>query len=188
MKHRTLDNTLHSSLAVGFACVVVAALLFTGCASQPDIRRDRDPAVDLNAYKTFGFFESMPADSLRYTTLVNTRLKQAAREQLGKHYAYSEHNPDLRVNLWLNVIDKRELRSTPAGFHGYRAWSSQLETVDYRQGTLRIDLVDPKRNALVWQGVAEGRIDTKALSEPGASVDAVVQQIFAGFPGTRGAQ
>jgi hypothetical protein len=62
MKHRTPNNTLHSSLAVGFACVVGAALLMAGCDSKPDIRRDRDPAVDLNAYQTFGFFDQVEAD------------------------------------------------------------------------------------------------------------------------------
>jgi Domain of unknown function (DUF4136) len=162
--------------------LLVAAL--AGCAAAPDIRRDRDPGVDLGAYRTFGFFEPAGAEALRYTSLVTTRLRQATREQLEKQaFVYSEDDPDLRVNLVVDVVDKVELRSSPGV--GYRPWSGRLDSVEYRKGTLRIDLVDARRRALVWQGVAEGRIDPASLSQPGPGLDAVVAQLFAGFPDTR---
>ncbi len=84
----------------------------------------------------------------------------------------------------VQVADRVELRSVPTGrgFYGYRGLShGGVETVDYRQGTLRIDLVDSQRRALVWQGVAEGRLDAKAIHSPGPSVDAAVGEIFARF-------
>jgi hypothetical protein len=42
--------------------------------------------------------------------------------------------------------------------------------------------VDAGRKELVWQGVAEGRVSKKAIENPGAAIDAVMPQIFAGFP------
>ena len=66
-------------------------------------------------------------------------------------------------------MEKTEIRSSPNmsagyGYYGYRAgmygaWSGypyDVETTNYRQGTLTIDVVDAGRKALVWQGVAEG--------------------------------
>jgi Domain of unknown function (DUF4136) len=163
--------------------LLIAAL--AACASKPDVRHDQDPTADLTAYKTFGFYDPLATDRARYSTILSSRLKQATRERLERqHYVYSETSPDLRVNLFVNVVERQELHATPVGrgFYGYRGWATSLDTVEYRQGTLAIDLVDVRRNALVWQGVAEGRLDPKLANDPGPGVDAVVQQIFAGFP------
>lgn len=159
--------------------------LAAGCATPLDVRRDQDPQADLRSYKTFAFYEDASAGAPGYATLIGQRLKQATREQLERQdYVYSERNPDLKVALHLVVREKQELRSAPGarGFHGYRGWvSTDIETVDYRQGTLAIDLVDTKRNALVWHGVAEGRLDAKSMEQPGPAIDAAVGRILAGL-------
>jgi hypothetical protein len=169
-------------LACG-AAIAAALAAVAGCASRTEVRRDRDPAANLHAYRTFAFYEPLSVDGSRYSTLLGTRLKQATRAQLERSgYAYSEREPDLRVNLFLAVRERQELRSA-AGAHGwYRGLGHGSETVAYRQGTLAIDLVDARRRVLVWQGVAEGRIDREAAESPGRVIDDVVGEIFAGFP------
>ena len=52
----------------------------------------------------------------------------------------------------------------------------------YQEGTLSIDLVDAAKKSLVWQGVAQGRIDKKKAENPGPAIDTVVADIFAKFP------
>jgi len=69
---------------------------------------------------------------------------------------------------------------------GYRAWGAypyDIETVSYKQGTLAIDVIDANRNTLVWQGVAQGRLDAKMVKNSTPTIDKVVGEIFAGFPG-----
>jgi hypothetical protein len=170
-------------------CFIAAATLIAlaGCATKPDIRLDRDPSVDLSAYKTFAFFEPVATDRPRYSTLLSGHLKHATLDQLQKHnVVYSQSNPDLKVNLFLSVVDRMELRSTPAGRGLYRSrWGSDVETVDYRKGTLVVDLVDARRNALVWRGVAEGRVDEQSIKDPGPAIAAVVREIFANYPNAR---
>jgi uncharacterized protein YuzB (UPF0349 family) len=164
------------------AIVVAAVAAFAaGCANTPDVWQDQDPAVDLHAYKTFAFYDA-PAER-GYASLVGQHLKQATREQLERqHYVYSEQNPDLRVAMFLLLAKHQELRSTPGrGPYGYRGWNSGIETVSVREGSLRIDLVDAKKNALVWQGVAEGRVDAKALQNPGPALREAVAEIFARY-------
>jgi Domain of unknown function (DUF4136) len=177
MKH------LLSRRSAGFAALLSVVALAAGCASKADVRTDQEPGSDLTAYRTFAFYESA---SPSYLSLAEKRLRAAAREQLERqHYTYDERNPDLRVNYALFLVDKQELRSTPsAGRVGYRAWaSSSVESVEYRQGTLAIGLVDARRNALVWRAVAEGRIDEQAMQQPGPAIDAVVGEMFTRFPG-----
>jgi hypothetical protein len=173
---------------------IVSGLFLAGCASGPDIRVDKDPATDMSAYKTFGYFDELATDNSRYSSIVTTHLKQATRRELERvGYTYDEASPDLRVNFFVNVVDKTQIRSTPtptAGFYGYRAgyygaWGAypyDVDTVDYKAGTLAVDLVDQSRKSLVWQGVAEGKVPDKALQNPGAAIDRVVTEIFRNFP------
>ena len=162
----------------GLAALATLVALAAGCASKPDVRADQEPGNDLKAYRSFAFYDTA---SPAYMSLLEQRVRAATREQLERaHYSYDERHPDLRVNYALHMVEKQELRSTPGRF-GYR--TSGIESVEYRQGTLAIDLVDVRRNALVWRAVAEGRLDAKAIEQPGPTVDAVVGEMFARLPG-----
>jgi Domain of unknown function (DUF4136) len=175
-------NTPARSRCALAALALVA--LAAGCTTRPDVRHDHDPAADFKAYKTFAFADS--AGSNAYTSLLDARLRQATRLEMEQlDYVFSERNPDLRVHLLVQVAERQELRAAPGGrgLYGYRGWSGGIDTVDYRQGTLRIDLVDVRRHALVWKGVAEGRLPSEAVKSPGTAIDAVVHEVFAGFPG-----
>jgi hypothetical protein len=173
--------------AAALTCVAVPLLVATGCASRPDIRLDKAPSLESATYRTFGFFDPVSTDKSLYTTIISGRLKSATRAELERrNYVYDEKNPDLRVNFTLNVVDRQELRATPVGgFVGTRLGLNELDTVNYRQGTLSVDLVDARKNELVWQGVAEGRISRKSMDEPGPAVDKVVGDLFTSFPLSR---
>jgi len=166
---------------MGLALACSAAL--AACAHQPQVYVDQDPAARLQDYHSFAFYGRGAGTG--YETLLGARLATATRERLERlGYVYSEHDPDLRVNLMLRVAEKQDLRSSPsAGPLGYRAWSGYShEVVNYRQGTLRIDLVDAHRRALVWQGIARDRLDAGATRDPGGAIDTAVDDIFERFP------
>lgn len=172
--------------------VFLLTIVEVGCASGPDLRVDQDPSADLAAYRTFAFYDQMTTDHARYSTITTSRLKYAARSQLESlGYVYDERDPELRVNFSLEVVDRQQIGSNGTStLHGYRAgryvaWGGypyDIETDDYKAGTLGIDLVDTQRNALVWRGIAEGRLTDTALQDPAATVDAVVADLFRKFP------
>ena len=184
------------AMIVRVALGVALLSLLGGCASGPQIHVDGDPAVNVAAYRSFGFFEPLATDTAGYSTLLSARLKEATRRQLeARGFVYDEANPGLRINFNVNVVEKSEIRSNPSvtagfGYYGYRygmygAWTGypyDIETTNYRQGTLVIDVVDATRKALVWQGVAEGRITQQVRDNPARAVDAAVAQILASFP------
>ena len=171
------------------ACATMIAV--TACSSGPDIRREASPTANFSSYKTFGYFPELATDRAGYETVFTARLKAATRSNLeAKGYVYSEQNPDLLVNFYANVQDKQEIRSTPvsAGYYGYRSNfyygmnTQQVETVNYKEGTLTIDLVDPAQKALVWSATAEGRVSKKARQNPGPAIDAVVAEMMSPLP------
>jgi len=176
--------------------------VLAGCASGPTIRSQVNPSADPSSYETFAFFSPLATDRDGYESVLTARLKAATRRNLeAKGYVYAESNPDLLVNFFANIEDRQEIRTYPAappmggGYYGYRTgyyggWGgyyggyrpTEIETVNYKAGTLTIDLVDPADKVLVWQGQAEGRVSSKARQNPGPAIDAVVDEIFALLP------
>ena len=163
------------------ALMLVAAA--AGCTTAPVTHTVTDSQADLRVYRTFGFYE---AGNGEYPAATVDRLQQATRAQLQRRgYTYVERNPELRVNILLKVEGGAELRTVPtaAGRFAYRGWvTSAVETVHYPEGTLAIDVVDTKRNAMIWHGVTADRIGRSGLANPGATIDAAVRGLFAVFP------
>ena len=46
-----------------------------------------------------------------------------------------------------------------------------------------IDVVDAKRQQLVWEGVAEGRVSEEELQNPKVAINAVVTELMPQYPG-----
>ncbi len=174
--------------------LILLAIVAAGCASGPDVRVDADPAVRITDYGSFAFFSPLATDKAGYSTLVTSRLKEAARREMEQRgYRYDETNPDLLLNFQLNIEERTEIRSTPSagvgyGYYGYRSYGvwggypQEIQTTNYRQGTLNIDVVDTKRKALVWQSVGEGRIKKESMKNPGPAIDRAVTLLMADFP------
>jgi hypothetical protein len=182
-------------------CVVAVAALAAGCATQPDYRVDYDPSVDFTSFRTFGYFEQLGTDQAGYSSLVTQHFKNATRREMEKlGYTYTEQDPDLLVNFNAMSTEMTEVRSRPAptmgytGYYGYRGmmyspfpmYQTEVETVNYKVGTVNIDVVDADRMMLVWEGVVEGRLTKKAMENPRAAIDAVVTELFTRYPTATG--
>lgn len=179
-----------SRLAILAGCATLAA-----CASGPEIRSDTNPSARFAEYSSFAFFSPLGTDRAGYESVLTGRLKEATRRAMeAKGYVYSEAVPDLLLNFYANMEDKQEIRTYstgPAwgvGYYGYRygyygAWGgTDVQTVNYKQGTLTIDLVDAKDKVLAWHGTAEGRVSKEARQNPGPAIDAAVTEIMATVP------
>jgi hypothetical protein len=188
------------SLPLAFAAALLA---LAGCAAPgPQIRAEYDRSVDLRQYKTFGFFSPLATDKEGYQTAVSQYLKAAARRELeSRGLRYDEAAPQLLVNFGAKLNDKLRVNqtSTPTigmgiglggGYYGYRGglysswplYTNETQVSTYQEGTLNVDLVDPARKALVWEGVAVGKVTQKTLDNLQPTIDSVVAAIFARYP------
>jgi hypothetical protein len=183
-------------IAAAFA--LLAALFAAGCATTtgPKTRIDYDRSADFSVYRTYGFPKETGTDRGGYSTLVTSYLKSAMSSQMeARGYKYSAEHPDLLVNFYMNTRDRTELRSTPNmslgyGYYGYRyglynAWPLYDEdrTVTYKVGTLNIDIVDAEKKQLIWEGVAEGRVNEEDLQNPKVAINGVVTELMRQYPG-----
>ena len=188
--------TFLSGPALG-AGAVLLGLLMSGCATGPDIRTDYNRATDFSQYRTFGFVSRPGTDRQGYESLTTQYLKAAVqREMTARGYQFAPRQPDLLVNF--NMQFQQKIASSPApmpppGYMGYYAYRGGLyapwpgygfynDTYTYTEGTLNIDLVDGKRNQLVWEGVAQGEANQTDPQNNQQAIDKVVGLIFAKYP------
>lgn len=187
---------LSTMVKVRNGVVVLATLALVACATQgAKIRSNSDAAADFKQYRSFAFVSPLGTDRANYESLVSRALKAAARRELeARGLVYQDASPDLLVNFSGRLDDK--LRVSPSssltvgmGYYGYRhgiygTWPLYHETdIDqYTQGTLNVDVVDARRNQMVWEGVAVGRVTEKTQANVEAAIKRVMPEIFAKFP------
>jgi hypothetical protein len=179
-------------------------LALAGCAAVgPEIRTDYDATADFSRYTTFAFMErSERGETRTYDTIGDRRVVAAVTRELeARGYRRVESNADLLVNFAMITEDIQDVRTVPTtmppfgygyGWRGsyYYPWPAYTyETyVDrYERGTLFIDLVDPERRQLVWEGRAIGRVTSATREDPAGALDNAVNEIFARYPFRAGA-
>ena len=173
----------------------ICVLLLAGCATGPQITSEADPEADFGSYRTFGFYAPLALEKEGYATPTTDRIKAAARAQLeSRGYVYTPEQPDLWVNLNAYMQKRTDVTSFPTVdynyYYSYRArsyfavpfWHDETHVRQYTEGTLNVDLVDRRKNRLVWEGIAVGRIAKLKPEERAARIDSTVADIFARYP------
>ncbi len=173
----------------------ICVLLLAGCATGPQITSEADPEADFGSYRTFGFYAPLALEKEGYATPTTDRIKAATRAQLeSRGYVYTPEQPDLWVNLNAYMQKRTDVTSFPTVdynyYYSYRArsyfavpfWHDETHVRQYTEGTLNVDLVDRRKNRLVWEGIAVGRIAKLKPEERAARIDSTVTDIFARYP------
>lgn len=169
--------------------------VLAACAATPDVRVDYDRNADFSRYRSFGWASPLGTDRSGYTTLTTDRLKAAVeREMTARGYVLAP-NPDLLVNFHGRLQERVQVTGGPAfappigyyGYRGYGAWPGYAfgggPFVDqYTEGTINVDLVDRRRDAMVWEGVAVAAVTARDRTYPQERIDAAIAAIFARYP------
>lgn len=175
--------------------VVFATALLAACATGPQVRTDYDPSADFSQYRTWSFYSPIAMEEYGYSTWISERIKDNVRKQMdARGYRYVEASPDLQVNFQGIVQDRTAVFSMPRGdvqwlydyrrnaYVGVPVWYDDTQVSRYREGTLTVDLVDARRNRMVWTGAAIGRVVRKTPEEQMAGVDQAINAIFMQYP------
>lgn len=168
------------------------ALLFASCSATKVSKTESAPGVDFNSYKTFAFYKLQASGDTISANFKNSTavLQDAIAAELEKRgYIKSENNPDMLVNIGLVVQEKIQTRETNLmtdrpmyiGQRNYKWESKEVETGRYRLGTMTLDMVDAKKNTMLWTGVVEDIIPEKTAKLQ-ASVDKGVAELFKRYP------
>lgn len=171
--------------------IIPLMALLSSCGSGFEAFSDHDKSVNLQDYKTYSWqniqeIESKGSNPLYYNELNDKRIKEAVNAEMGKR-GFSEINKDGQLQLHYHILveDKIESSIEPAGvqYNNRIANPKQLNIYQYRQGTLIVDIMDAKKNILVWRGWATDVITNSMKKNPEAAISQAVAAIFKKFPG-----
>ena len=164
-------------------------LILGACSSEIRVSTDFDPDYDLNKYSSFGWLKTanieLEQNPLYYNELNDKRIKSAVQEQLKrKGYMLLEAKPDLIVHYHIIVDDQSIVTTDPFGYFYSPYWTHLQTTIrQYREGTLIVDIMDPKTNNLIWRGYAVSPIEeVYTSSKIDSLVKIAVAKIFKKFP------
>lgn len=181
MKTQSWSFRTSKARVLPIAALGLAAALLAGCNSDsgPNVKTDYDKNVNFAQYHTFAFQPGRIVTRLGTpdpnNTLVADRIRDAVVNQLAaKGLQPVTQNPDLVATYIAGAKTKQDIESMgpdpynspyfggPFGFRRDAFWGpgyNQFYTNTYTQGTLILDLIDPRTKQLVWRAYVSGPVD-----------------------------
>ena len=162
----------------------LCVLLFS-CGSV-NISTDSIGEFDIKNFKTYNYFsiDYSHYDSLPYNKNNISYLKNQIDKEMKNIGLTIVDNPDLLLNIGVIVQQRTQARETDprydmnyTGQRNYYWEREDLVVGYYDEGALTLDMVDAKKNALVWQGTAVG-ILTGNEKKMHQRIDDAVEKLF----------
>jgi hypothetical protein len=178
---------------------IMVVALMTACASSTNIQSDYDRSVDFSQYKTYGYYSPMGIENPNYSSLLGQMFRDAIDVQMKQRGYVKSSNPDILFNVSARLEDKTRVTTTQSpgmyggygGYYGYRGglydpwggygYGTTTHVSQYTEGTVNVDMVDPRLKRMLWEGVAIGRVKDKNdnLRE---DIMTGVAEMFEGYP------
>lgn len=166
--------------------LLISVILFTACNSLKTTS-DFDNTVNFANYQSFGF--SKESQDFPANDFVKNRIFNAISNNLKSKGIIESERPDILIDLGLKTKEKKNYATTNydlSGFYG-RRWrigtgisKSNTQEINYTEGTLVINLIDTKKNQLLWMGTGTGVVNEKATKNE--SITAAINKILSTFP------
>lgn len=181
-------------LKVISALIIIS--LMAACASSTNIKSDYDRSIDFSQYKTYGYYSPMGIENPNYSSLLGQMFRDAIDAQMLQRGYVKSPNPDLLFNVSARMEDKTRVTtmSNPGmygGYYGYRGgmydpwggygYGTSTHVSQYTEGTVNIDMVDPKLKRMLWEGVAIGKVQDKNKNLR-QDIMTGVAEMFEGYP------
>lgn len=178
--------------------VVLAAVALVGCSSSLQVRSDYDPTANFSQYRTFNFFDPMGVEGGYNSPIYGQLLRESITRELKQRGYTLADSPDLLVNVTIRGDDRVKMTSYAAPYMsgayysrpGGAYYGSALgvgvgvsqtaRTVT--EASVFIDLVDPTKQRVVWQGVAVLEATEKVATQLRDATFTAVDEVFKQYP------
>lgn len=180
--------------------LLLASILLLSACESIQVDRDYDTNRDFASYQSWSWqtpaLTYSPDDPRIKSDLTEQRIRDAVTDQLeqrGLRAAPANTQGDLSVQVAMIVDDRQNLLTTNYGGGWNNAWGggywggpmyTETQTVDYKVGTLQVDLYDGKDKKLVWRGSAQQIMPRNALSpaERETAIRETVTKVLSQYP------
>ncbi|NNK34343.1 MAG: DUF4136 domain-containing protein [Xanthomonadales bacterium] len=159
--------------------------VLAACASGPNIVSNVSPGVDFRNFETYNFMQPLGTDRSGARTPLSSRLMESMNREMAARGLTRSDNPDLLIDFNVFTQERLDVRQTPTTHtvhrsHWHRGWSTwptyQTTVRQYTEGSLLIDLIDPRAATLIAEGAATSRIRNQDLNQK--DIDNVVAEVL----------
>lgn len=170
--------------------VLLAGIVLAGC-STVSVSSDWDRHASFANLHTWAWIpdqEKPTGDERVDDPLLRKRIRQAIADTLNArgYLEIEAGRPDFFVAYHVAVTQKLTTRTIYTGYYPYGYWGggfAQTEVESYDEGTLLIDVVEPRTMDLIWRGKAQSPVkDLKSPADREARVRQVVKKVLDLFP------
>lgn len=156
-------------------------LTATLAASAQKVTIEFDQTIDFNRYRTFAIRDGQlnSANPVLNSELVRRQINVDIERGLSaRGLILATGGPsDLNVRYVLGAARRAEVEAFPAGWRGF---GTEIVRVPYTEGTLVIDLRDPRTRSLVWRGISsEEKSDATKIQ---GKLDDMVKKALEKYP------
>ena len=150
--------------------VVFLTLITMGCSSV-SVTSDYDTSVDFNNYKTFYVYSGVLKDSeLETAPLVKKRVLEAAASELQKKGLTLTDSSKADFTVFALATTKEKMNVNTYGYgYGYGwgpyPYGRNIDVSYYTQGSLILDLVDDKKDQLIWRGIGTAVLEDRGTPQ-----------------------
>ena len=168
---------------------LLSIMILAASCSSVKVSSDFDKSAGFASYKTYVFTEE--AKSLQLDDLNKNRILTAIETELAaKGFSKAESNSDVLIDVKLKGEQKQTATANTSGGYGYgyRYGMGGMSTTTinydtYVDGTLFVDMIDAKKNQLVWQGRGTKTVDPDANQKKREDhINYAVKLIFQQYP------
>lgn len=172
--------------------LLVSTVTLLAC-SGVRVTTDYDPNADFTRVRTYAWLDEtsgVQGDRPDVTSLLDRRIRRAVDGELQRKgwSGVERAEADALVAYHLGVETKLDVNTIDTGY-GYGRWgyrggvSTQTTVTEYQEGTLLIDVIDPKSKQLIWRGSGQARIRRSSTPEQREQrIDEAVAEILKSFP------
>jgi hypothetical protein len=173
-------------------CLVLAQF-----AHAQKVKVDFDQSFDFSKvhryqWRTHPIFEKHPELRDRYSTAIQLVMNATNQQLMKKGYQSVSGTPDVFLTFFVTARDMTKTYTDligPSGYgYGWYGWYmppawTVTRTEQYLEGTLLMDMVEPKATQMIWRASATDSIED--FRNRDKNVDSAVKKIFKKFPPKR---
>ena len=183
---------------LAFALLIITAIALAACSSTLQVRSDSDPSADFSQYQSYNFFDPMGIEGGYNSPVFGEHFRAAISREMGQRRYRKTDAPDLLVNVTIRADDRVKMTSYTAPYMsgayynrpGGAYYGSSLgvgvsvsqRATKVTEASVFIDLVDPEKQRVVWQGVAVLDVTDKVAQQLRDATYTAVNEVFKQYP------
>lgn len=172
---------------IKFTLLLLGLMAFVSCSSVK-VATDYDRENDFSNYNSFAFYKP-GIDEAEISDLDKKRILRAIERELTAMGMIKKTDPDLLVSIFTESRENVNIYQNNFGYgwgwNPYFWGPGGMNSVSTNvEGTLYIDLIDARKNELVWQGLGTGILSLD-MDKKDKKINEIVTKILEEYPPER---